>query len=112
MTDCIFCKIVNKESPAEIVFEDEGVVAFKNINPVAETHFLITPKAHVDKFMDASGEAFAKMVDAAQQVIKKNNLGEAYKLVINGGKYQAVPHLHWHLLAGKMYDTKDPINKT
>lgn len=112
MDDCIFCEIANKTAPAEIVFENDLVIAFRNVNPVASVHLLIIPKKHIEKFMDADGEIFAAMTKAAQQIISDNKIEDAYKLVINGGRYQAVPHLHWHLLAGKLEETDNVLNKT
>lgn len=113
MQDCIFCKIVKKESPATIVFENDQVIAFTNIHPVAETHLLIVPKEHIASVMNIeNSDFFADMVKAAQALIKEKNIENGYKLVFNGGKYQAVPHLHWHLLGGEMKDKDDIINQT
>jgi histidine triad (HIT) family protein len=113
MDDCIFCKIAKKEAPSVIEFENETIVAFKNIAPVAEIHILIIPKVHVESILDVTDQfMLEEMKKVAQQLIHKHNMQGGYKLVFNGGKYQAVKHLHWHLLGGKMTDEHDPINKT
>jgi len=101
MEDCVFCKIIKGELPSTKVFEDEKVVAFENIKPAAEIHTLIVPKKHVATFMDLSDEMNA-LVHAAQEVIKSKSVDSGYKLIVNGGKYQEVPHFHLHLLAGKL----------
>jgi histidine triad (HIT) family protein len=103
MNDCTFCKIVIGELPSTKEYEDENVLVFKNIYPIAQTHLLIIPKKHVATFMDLKG-GMDSLVKAAQKVIKDKNLGSGYKLAINGGKYQQVPHFHLHLLAGKLED--------
>lgn len=109
---CIFCKIINKEAPATIIFEDDLIIAFNNKFPAAEIHALIVPKTHVGTFMDLDDKTIADLKNAARQVIEKLNIKGGYKLVVNGGKYQAIPHFHWHLLAGKLEDKDDVINKT
>ena len=101
MEDCVFCKIVKGELPSTKEYEDDNVVVFKNIKPSAEIHLLIVPKKHVATFMDLTNE-MDSLVHAAQQVIKDKDIGSGYKLVVNGGKYQEVPHFHLHLLAGKL----------
>ena len=101
MQDCIFCKIVRGELPSKKVFEDEKTIAFENIKPAAEIHILIVPKKHVGTFMDLNDE-MNDLVHAAQEVVKSKKVESAYKLVVNGGGYQEVPHFHLHLLAGKL----------
>ncbi|MEA3492799.1 MAG: histidine triad nucleotide-binding protein [Candidatus Margulisiibacteriota bacterium] len=103
--DCIFCKIVRKEIPAEIVFEDNKVLAFKDINPQAPHHILFIPKEHVTSVADLENiivisDLFAAMKQVAQTIgIDKSG----YRIVVNHGKEagQAVPHLHFHLLGGR-----------
>lgn len=111
MGDCIFCKIVKGELPSTKEFEDENVLVFKNIYPLAETHLLVVPKKHIATFMDLKDE-MNDLVHIAQKVIKDKNLGSGYKIVVNGGKYQQVPHFHLHLLAGKLENEDDILNKT
>lgn len=112
MEGCIFCKIVKKESPATVEFENENVICFRSISPVSETHILIVPKNHISTFVEADFATIERMTVAAKEVIRKLAVGDGYKLVFNGGKYQAVPHIHWHLLAGKLEDSTDVLNKT
>ena len=111
MEDCIFCKIASKESPAKIEYEDENVIAFENINAVAEFHILIVPKKHTGTFMDL-GEDILPMTKAVQSLIKEKKLQGGYKLVFNGGSYQKIPHVHWHLLGGQLKDHNDILNQT
>ncbi len=110
MDNCIFCKIMNRELPSQNVFETESVLVFKTIKPVAEYHYLVVPKKHVKSFMEL-GDDIKDMKDAAQEVIKQNNIASGYKLIFNGGKYQEVMHIHWHLLAGKLEDNDDILNQ-
>lgn len=115
MDDCIFCKIIAKSAPAEFVGENEKAIAFKSIQPVAQHHILIVPKKHLATFMDITGEdkdLYFAMISLAQQIIKEKDIIGGYKLVINGGKYQFVPHLHWHLLAGKLEEEDNILNRT
>lgn len=100
MDDCIFCKIVRKEIPKEYEFEDENVVAFKDINPVADTHILFIPKTHVKDFAELADDAVLLSVKKGiQALIEKNQLmGRGYKVVVNGGGAQFVDHLHFHLV--------------
>lgn len=102
--DCVFCKIIDKEIPTKKVrYEDFDVIAFDSINPVAETHILIIPKKHIVSFLEINEDFdFSKIVKAAQKIIMENKIELAYKLVFNGGKFQTVPHLHWHLLSGDL----------
>lgn len=112
MQDCVFCKIAKKEAPSSIEFENDSVIAFKSIEPVAEIHILIVPKKHIDTFLDINDNTVLEMTKAAQQIIKEKKAEGGYKLVFNGGKYQAIKHLHWHLLAGELENKKDILQKT
>lgn len=104
MDDCIFCKIVKKEIPAKIVFESDKVIVFPDTNPSADTHLLIVPKAHIRGVQDLGkqdGELLAEIYIVANQLVKRYNLEtDFYRAVVNGGKAQHVPHLHFHLLGG------------
>ncbi|MBI5399743.1 histidine triad nucleotide-binding protein [Candidatus Saganbacteria bacterium] len=103
---CLFCRIVAKQIPAAIVYEDDKVLAFNDINPQAPVHILVIPKAHVAG-VDAL-EDYAILPDifrvikqlAAEQKIDKTG----YRAVVNQGRDsgQAVPHLHFHLLGGRL----------
>ena len=100
--DCIFCKIIAGKVKSKFLQESDQVVAFADINPVAETHILIVPKKHIEsaaEIEDSDGQDVVEMFKAAKQLVEKNNL-DAYRLAFNGGRYQHVGHLHMHLLAG------------
>lgn len=100
--DCIFCKIISGEIKKDFVLKTERVVAFDDINPVAQVHILIVPKKHIES-VTTIGEEDSKdivaMFTTAARIIKDRKL-DAYRLAFNGGRYQHVPHLHVHLLAG------------
>jgi histidine triad (HIT) family protein len=102
--DCIFCKITNKEIPADIVFENEDLMVFKDANPSAPIHYLIVPKEHIQSIAhleDNHKEVLSKLIYIAKQEAKKINL-KGYKLIFNVGKEggQIIDHLHLHLLGG------------
>lgn len=102
--DCIFCKIIKKEAPAEIVFENDQVVAFKDINPKAPIHILIVPKRHivsVNHIEEEDRTLLGELFLAAKKIAKEKKL-EGYKLLINVGRKggQIIDHLHLHLLSG------------
>ncbi|MCH8021131.1 histidine triad nucleotide-binding protein [candidate division KSB1 bacterium] len=107
MVDCLFCKIINKEINSDILFEDDDVLAFKDINPQAPIHFLIVPKKHISTINDLQQEdekLTGKMILTAQSLAKQENIDEnGYRLVFNcnsdGG--QEVYHIHLHLLGGR-----------
>lgn len=103
--DCIFCKIIKKELPSKVAFEDNDIIAFYDINPAADIHILITPKEHMESFNDLDenyGKLLIQVYKVAQQLVVDNNLKEGYyRVLINGGKAQIVPHLHFHFLGGK-----------
>ena len=103
MEECIFCKIVNKELPGEIFYEDKKVAAFKDIHPLAPFHLLIVPKKHissVDHLEEKDKLLMGELILAAQKIARKKKL-KGYKLQINVGKLagQIVDHLHLHLLS-------------
>jgi histidine triad (HIT) family protein len=107
MSDCLFCKIAQRQIPAAIVAETDRVVAFKDINPQAPVHLLVIPKTHVPKVSDLSGHTLpilADLVAAANQLAAQHGLvDDGYRLVINCGPQagQTVWHLHLHLLGGR-----------
>lgn len=101
--DCIFCKISSGEVDTDKIYEDEEVICFHDHSPSADTHVLIVPKKHVANFLSLDDDQLlGKMRRAAQQLVNDLNLSVGYRLVFNGGKYQHVPHLHWHLLGGNL----------
>lgn len=105
MDNCIFCKIVRKEIPKDFAYESETLVAFADINPSADVHMLIVPKEHISAISDISekhGKLLSEIYQAADELVEKNNLkNNLYRIVVNGGKAQHVPHLHFHLLGGQ-----------
>ena len=109
MNDCIFCKIINKEIPSEIVYENEYVIAFKDINPKAPVHILIVPKKHIPTFNDITKDDFPiynKIIEAVQKIAKDFNVAESgYRVLVNVNKEggQVIYHLHVHLLGGKLF---------
>jgi len=105
--DCIFCQIVAGKVPSEILHQDEKVIAFRDIQPVAPTHLIIIPKKHIlslAHLSEAESPLIGHMVNVANQLAKREGIAEGgYRLVINSGEQggQLVPHLHMHLLGGK-----------
>lgn len=103
---CIFCKIVNKEVPASVVYEDEDILAFKDVRPLAPVHILIIPKRHiesVDDFTDKDTMLAGKMVITAKKIAKDFDISpKGYKLLFRVGEWggQEVPHIHLHLIGG------------
>jgi histidine triad (HIT) family protein len=100
MTDCIFCKIVKKEIPKKLAYEDDNIVAFDDINPVAKVHILFVPKNHMDAFEDLTDDNILSSVrHGIQKIVEQNDLiGKGYKVVVNGGGGQVINHLHFHLI--------------
>jgi histidine triad (HIT) family protein len=107
MSDCLFCKIVNGDIPAELIYEDDDVAAFNDINPQAPHHFLCIPKKHISTTNDLEGtdaETIGKLVLAAAKIAKQRGVAEdGYRLVMNcnGHGGQTVFHIHMHVLAGR-----------
>ena len=109
MTNCIFCQIVQKQIKANFVYEDEEIVAFRDINPQAPVHILIIPKKHIESLNDISSEdeqLIGKIYTVAKQIAKSESTAETgFRIVVNSGPDagQAVPHLHFHLLGGRKF---------
>ena len=109
MNDCIFCKIINKEIKSEIVYEDDIVVVFKDINPQAPLHLLIVPKKHLKNVNEIETEdkgLIGHVFVVAKEIAKKFNVDkDGYRIVVNTGKLagQAVFHIHFHFLAGREF---------
>ncbi len=100
---CIFCAIAKKEIPAELLYEDDLLVAFADINPVAPTHILIIPREHCAGLSETENEVIlARLLKTARALSAEMNIHD-YRLVINNGPRagQTVFHLHLHLLAGR-----------
>jgi histidine triad (HIT) family protein len=82
----------------------------KDINPAAEHHYLVLPKKHIETFLDLEPDEehiFTGIIEAAQKIIEDNKLKSGYKIIINGGKYQLINHLHFHVLGGKFFKEKE-----
>lgn len=107
MSETIFSKIINHELPADIVYEDDEIIAFRDINPQAPVHVLIVPKvdiATVNDIKPEQAELIGKMVLIAQQIAADEGIAEdGYRLVINCNRHgcQEVFHLHMHLVGGR-----------
>ena len=104
---CIFCQIVDGKLPSDIVYQDDEVLAFRDINPRAPVHLLIIPKKHIaslNQLTEKEMPLIGRMVSVASKLAEREGIYESgYRLVINCGKEggQLVPHLHLHLLGGK-----------
>lgn len=103
---CLFCKIVNKEIPSEVIFENEHALAFKDVRPQAPTHALVIPKKHVEatRALGDDYETIGRVMIAATEVARKLGLEKGgYRLVINDGDDagQSVHHIHVHVLGGR-----------
>ena len=108
MSETIFSKIINREIPADIVFEDELCLAFNDVNPQAPTHILIIPKKPISKIMDAADDdlnILGHLLLKARDIAKELNVDKAFRIIINNGEGagQTVFHLHVHLLAGRPF---------
>ncbi len=106
MSDCIFCKIANKEINSQFIFEDDQVVAFRDMNPQAPQHILIIPKKHFANILEVTDKELAAhiLVDVIPEIAKILGVDETgFRLVVNTGKEggQTVEHLHFHLLGGR-----------
>lgn len=104
--DCIFCRIINRELPSDIVYEDEDVLVFPDISPAAPVHLLVITRKHIPSLaeMDEADTPLAgKMVKVANRIAKDRGLDSGYRLTVNSGPDggQLVPHLHLHLLGGR-----------
>jgi len=107
MTDhCVFCKIVNKQIPSNVVYEDDQVLAFNDIRPAAPVHVLLIPKTHVDSVSELppGSKVMSLLTERAVKVAEQLGLApKGYRLVVNNGDDggQTVFHLHLHLLGGR-----------
>jgi histidine triad (HIT) family protein len=107
--DCLFCRIAAGEIPCDRVYEDEEILAFRDINPQAPTHILVIPRRHVsslDELRDGDAALAGRLVVAATRLAREEGLaGSGYRLVTNcgAGAGQTVFHLHLHLLGGRTF---------
>ncbi len=103
MTDCIFCKIISKQIPSEMFYEDDKVVVFKDIRPKAQVHLLIVPRHHIQSLSHATDDEaplLAHMLLILAKVAKQQGLDNGFRTLINTGAEggQEVDHIHFHLL--------------
>jgi histidine triad (HIT) family protein len=107
MSDCLFCKIGAGEIPSNVVYEDDELLAFRDISPKAPTHILIIPKKHVASLADttdADAALLGKIQILARQLAEKEGIAESgFRVISNSGadSGQEVPHLHYHLVGGR-----------
>ena len=104
----LFTKIINKEIPADIVYEDDLCLAFRDINPQAPTHVLLIPKKAIPRLVDAQAEDAAllgHLMLTANKIAQQLGVGDAFRLAVNNGADagQSVFHLHLHILAGRAF---------
>lgn len=105
MTDCIFCKIVEGKIPSRKVYEDEDMLAFHDIQPVAPVHFMIIPKQHVDSLAhcdERHARILGRMMAMAGRLAKEQGSPEGFRTIVNTGRIgrQDVYHLHIHIIGG------------
>lgn len=112
MEDCLFCKIVKGEIPSTKVYEDEEILAFKDINPVTPVHILVIPKKHISSLNEIELEdqmLIGKIFVVIKKIAKEQGIAEnGYRVIANCGEDggQEVKHLHFHILGGKKLGTK------
>lgn len=105
--DCLFCKIIARQIPADIVYEDEKVLAFNDISPQAPVHILIVPKKHISRISDleeSDKNIISELIFTAKKLAQEKGIAESgYRLVLNNNRDagQAVLHIHLHLLGGR-----------
>ena len=112
MNDCIFCKIIKKEIPSSIVYEDNEILAFRDINPAAPVHILVIHKKHIPSLIDLNEEdelVIGKIYTVINKIAKKEGIDKkGFRVIVNCGEDggQEVKHLHFHILGGKRLGTK------
>lgn len=112
MEDCIFCKIINKEIPSTIVYEDDDVIAFNDVNPAAPIHILVVPKKHIENVLEVKDDEMnliAHIYEVINKIAREKGFAEnGFRVITNCGKDsgQEVMHLHFHVIAGKTLGPK------
>ncbi len=107
MDNCIFCKIIKGDIPSSKVYEDDKILCFKDIAPMAPVHLLVIPKEHIqsaDFITEKNADVVAYIFKKIPDIAKQTGISESgYRIITNHGKdaKQSVPHLHFHILAGK-----------
>lgn len=109
--DCLFCEIINGNIPSTKVYEDDKILAFKDINPMAPVHIVIVPKTHIacaNELNENNCEIVGYIFSKIPQIAAEQNLTNGYRVVNNCGEDggQTVLHLHFHLLGGKKLNTE------
>ncbi|NQV16176.1 histidine triad nucleotide-binding protein [bacterium] len=104
--ECIFCKIIDGDIPAKVVFEDDDFLAFNDISPQAPTHFLVIPKKHISgpaALTDSDQALMGKLVKVGTDLAESSGIQDGFRLVMNNGERagQTVFHLHMHVLGGR-----------
>lgn len=102
MEECIFCKIIDKDIPSSIVYEDENVLAFNDINPQAPIHIIVVPKKHIANVVEADTETIKEIFETINKIVKEKGIDKSgFRVITNCGKDagQTVNHLHFHILA-------------
>ena len=108
MSDCIFCKIVSGDIPSTKIYEDEQVIVFRDINPQAPTHVLVVPKRHisgVNELAEMDEALVGHVYGVIARLVRELGIDESgYRVVVNSGAdgQQSVPHLHFHVLGGRL----------
>lgn len=112
MEDCIFCKIIKREIPSSIVYEDSEIIAFRDVNPQAPVHILVIPKKHISALINLKEEdelLIGKIYTVINKIVKQEGIDErGFRVIVNCGEDggQEVKHLHFHILGGKKLGTK------
>ncbi len=104
--ECIFCRIVAKEIPTEVVYEDDEFLAFRDIQPQAPTHLIIIPKSHILSILELKSEQeglIGRLILVAKELAEREGVASGFRLAVSCGEQggQLVPHLHFHLLGGR-----------
>ena len=106
MSDCIFCKIIAGEIPSDKVYEDDKVIAFRDIHPQAPIHILVVPKTHIKSAAEISADnshEIAHCFEVIAKIAQREKLDDGFRVINNCGENagQTVPHIHFHILAGR-----------
>ena len=112
MEECIFCKIAKKEIPSSIVYEDNDIIAFRDINPITPVHVLVIPKKHIESLLELKEEdeiLVGKIYTVINKIAKQEGISEkGFRVIVNCGEDggQEVKHLHYHILGGRKLGVK------
>lgn len=112
MEDCIFCKIIKREIPSSIVYEDSEIIAFRDVNPQAPIHILVIPKKHIESLVNLTEEdekVVGKIYTVINKIARQEGIDKkGFRVIVNCGEDggQEVKHLHFHILGGKKLGLK------